>query len=279
MKGEIQPMNRKETPLCTLLLCFALLLGTAVAPLTATAEDDEENRVEKVHKIVIDCEEGSGEDCQRQIRIEKIGDDSHVMHLGDHEMTWVTKGEHGSHFGFGPAHLGSGAFLGVQLIDLTAELRSHFGVSADEGVMVARVVDDSPAFRAGLTAGDIITRIDGESVASASSLAHSIRGREEGDLVDLEVWRDGSAESFQATLDRQEFAGGMHRSIMIDCGDDESDCAAHVLGGSHRAMAIDCPPGEECEIGIECREGDCDCTLNGDSIDCAELHAVHEPGD
>ena len=104
-------MNRKETPLCTLLLCFALLLGTAVAPLTATAEDDQEIRVEKVHKIVIDCEEGFGEDCQRQIRIEKIGDGSHVMHLGDHEMTWVTKGEHGTHYSFGPAHLGSGASL------------------------------------------------------------------------------------------------------------------------------------------------------------------------
>ena len=103
--------------------------------------------------------------------------------------------------------------------------------------MVAKVVDDSPAFRAGLVAGDIITRIDGESVASAGSLARSIRSRDEGEIVDLEIWRDGSAELLQATLDRRQPASGMHRSIMIDCGDEEGDCAAHVLGGSHHVMA------------------------------------------
>jgi hypothetical protein len=71
----------------------------------------------------------------------------------------------------------------------------------------------------------------------------------------------------------------MHRSIMIDCGDDEADCAAHFHRGSHHAMAVDCPEGEDCAIEIDCSDGDCDCTLNGDSVDCADLHAAQDSGD
>ena len=41
-------------------------------------------------------------------------------------------------------------YLGVQLLDLTPELRVHFGVSEDSGVMISQIVEDSPAAAAGL---------------------------------------------------------------------------------------------------------------------------------
>ena len=47
----------------------------------------------------------------------------------------------------------------------------------------------------------------------------------------------------------------------------------------HHGTAVDCPDGEECEVKIDCDDGDCDCTLNGETIDCEELHMEHGPQD
>jgi len=161
-------MNRNRNPIQAIVLALVLLLVGTVTGVIAADEEDAEVHVKKVYKIVADCEEDSGEDCERQIRIEKLGDGSHTMHVGDHEMVWIEGDDDGAHhYSFGSGFEGRGGFLGVQLTDLTAELRTHFGVAADAGVMVAKVVDDSAAFRAGLAAGDIITRVDGESIGSS----------------------------------------------------------------------------------------------------------------
>ena len=91
--------------------------------------------------------------------------------------------------------LGSG-FLGVQLTPLTPELRVHFGVAEDTGVMVARVEEGGPAHAAGIRVGDILSAIDGERIDSGRQLSRAVRKKEEGDLVMLELYRDGSLESY-----------------------------------------------------------------------------------
>lgn len=95
-------------------------------------------------------------------------------------------------------------FLGVELTALTPELRQHFGVPGDSGVMIARVVEDSAAATAGLAVGDIITRIDGEAVTSAGSVGRAVRQKEGGEIVDVEVWRDGSLRTLTVTLGERE---------------------------------------------------------------------------
>ena len=105
-----------------------------------------------------------------------------------------------------PVHIGraSRGFLGVEPTSLTPELRQHFGVPGDAGVMVARVVEDSAAAAAGLAVGDIITRIDGEEILSASGLGRAVRERSGGEAVEIEYWRDGAAATATATLGEQE---------------------------------------------------------------------------
>jgi membrane-associated protease RseP (regulator of RpoE activity) len=98
----------------------------------------------------------------------------------------------------------SGGYLGVELTELTPELRLHFGVPDDRGVMIGRVEDDSPATAAGLAVGDIVTAIDGEPVESSWDLSLAVRRHDGGDAVDLEVWRDGRALDLTATLDERE---------------------------------------------------------------------------
>jgi len=135
---------------------------------------------------------------------------------------------HGRRFFFrGPGNwavLAGGTYLGVELTEMTPELRTHFGVPEDVGVLVARVSPSSPAESAGLEAGDIVTAVDGEDVSSARQLSRLIRGHEEGDSVVLDVWRDGRLAQRSASLSERDSAsaGSVHR-FAFGC-DDGDDC-------------------------------------------------------
>jgi membrane-associated protease RseP (regulator of RpoE activity) len=101
-------------------------------------------------------------------------------------------------------HALGGGYLGVELVPLTAELRSHFGAPGDRGVMISRVAEGSPAERAGLAVGDIVTDVDGEGIEGTWDLSRAIRGHEGGELADLVVWRDGTSLDFQVELAETE---------------------------------------------------------------------------
>jgi serine protease Do len=62
--------------------------------------------------------------------------------------------------------------LGVTVDELTPQLGEYFGVK--DGVLVAAVADDSPAARAGLKAGDVITSVDGHAVRSRGDLSREL---------------------------------------------------------------------------------------------------------
>jgi membrane-associated protease RseP (regulator of RpoE activity) len=84
-------------------------------------------------------------------------------------------------------------YFGVALTDLTPELRTHFGVPEDAGVMVAKVEPGSPAEKAGLKVGDILTRLDGHAIKSSWAVTAKARGLEDGQQIPFEVWRNGKA--------------------------------------------------------------------------------------
>jgi membrane-associated protease RseP (regulator of RpoE activity) len=83
-----------------------------------------------------------------------------------------------------------GGYLGVRLIDLTPELREYFGVPRDAGVLVASVEAESPAGKAGIKAGDVVTAADGGRVDSPRDLSRAVRRKKAGDQVQLDVSRD-----------------------------------------------------------------------------------------
>lgn len=114
---------------------------------------------------------------------------------------------HGGHGGPFTMRLGKQGYLGVDLTALTPELLTHFGVAGEHGVLVSRVEEDSPAEAAGLLVGDVLTRIDGEEVTSASRLAQLVRDREEGDVASIEYWRDGKVSTASATIAERERCG------------------------------------------------------------------------
>ncbi len=93
-----------------------------------------------------------------------------------------------------------GGYLGVRSIEMTPELRQHFGAPKESGVLVGTVEADSPAAKAGVQVGDIITAVDGEAIDSTRELSRSVRRHREGDRVRIDLLRDRSKKSLSATV-------------------------------------------------------------------------------
>ncbi len=99
---------------------------------------------------------------------------------------------------------GKRGFLGVDLLELTPELRRHFDAGDDAGVLVAHVESGSPAALAGLLVGDVLVAIEGKPVKGWWDLREIVAPRKTGDVVSLEIVRDGARRQLQATLVERE---------------------------------------------------------------------------
>jgi len=88
--------------------------------------------------------------------------------------------------------------IGVATTQLTKQLADYFGVADGKGVLVTSVEDDSPAAKAGLKAGDVITAIDGEKVDGSGDLARGINNKKEGDVT-LTVIRNKNQRTMTVT--------------------------------------------------------------------------------
>lgn len=98
----------------------------------------------------------------------------------------------------------SGGYLGVEIVDLTPELRQHFGAPREVGVMVGRVEPGSPAARAGLKVADVVTRIGGEPVHDSWGFSGEVSSRQAREVLSLTLVRDGKERLVEATLEQRE---------------------------------------------------------------------------
>ncbi len=137
------------------------------------------------------------------------------------------------------------AFLGVEAADLTPELREHFGVPRDAGVMLSKILDGSAAEAAGLLVGDVVTRVDGEEIESMSELGRAIRRKEGGESAEIEYWRGGEMYQATATLEARERCsidiGDPLREIRLEdlsrLGALGIEIGGEALGGALEALA------------------------------------------
>jgi membrane-associated protease RseP (regulator of RpoE activity) len=93
-------------------------------------------------------------------------------------------------------------WLGVTLQSLSEGLRDGMGYDG-EGVLVNRVMDGSPADRAGLRQGDVIVRFNGRSAESPEQLTRLVRDARVGQTVSMTIVRDGDRRSLTARLGRR----------------------------------------------------------------------------
>lgn len=112
---------------------------------------------------------------------------------------WAWKGKPGEAFSFRFNERGR---LGVSIQSLEGQLAEYFGTSS--GVLVNSVEKDSPAAKAGVKAGDVVTAINGKAVSEPSALVDAVRDAEDGATLTIDLIRDKKPQSVTATLEKRE---------------------------------------------------------------------------
>ncbi len=128
--------------------------------------------------------------------------------------------------------------LGVRIEDLSEELGEYFDTK--DGALVMSVVEESPAAKAGIKAGDVIKEIDGSKIEEADDVPEALENRKDGDVVKVKLVRKGRENSFDVTLkgceSHGECCGGKHGG-------------GHMFwSGPHGGSCIMVPDMEDLEI-------------------------------
>lgn len=93
-------------------------------------------------------------------------------------------------------------WLGVSVQAVTPELARSFGLEGENGALVAEVVKESPADKAGLKSGDIILEFDGKPIREMNALPRLVAGTPVGKKVVLTILRNGKQEEVPVTIER-----------------------------------------------------------------------------
>ncbi len=112
-------------------------------------------------------------------------------------------------FSFG----GKRGYLGVVLEGLSEQLGDYFGAKDGEGALITEVEEDSPAEKAGLKAGDVIVKIDGEEVEDPGDVVEVVTGKEEGDKVEVDVLRNKKKKTFTLEVAERESTFGSLKGL------------------------------------------------------------------
>jgi serine protease Do len=91
-------------------------------------------------------------------------------------------------------------WLGVQIQPVTAEIADSLGMKKAEGAMVAEPQAGSPAAKAGIEAGDVITTVNGKAVKDARELARTVGEMAPDTSVKLDILRKGENKTLTVTL-------------------------------------------------------------------------------
>ncbi|MGI8882767.1 MAG: PDZ domain-containing protein [Pyrinomonadaceae bacterium] len=92
----------------------------------------------------------------------------------------------------------SGRQIGVGISTLTKQLGEHFGAADGRGLLINNVRENSPAAKAGLKAGDIITEIEGKEIKNSLDLTRALNEKKEGEIT-LTIIRDRNRQTVRVT--------------------------------------------------------------------------------
>jgi serine protease Do len=92
--------------------------------------------------------------------------------------------------------------LGISIREINEELSKQYNM--DEGLYIVQVTEFSPAEKAGLQAGDLIVKFDGQRIKTFDELKAIRDTKEEGDIVSVEVVRNGENKTFNVQLEAKE---------------------------------------------------------------------------
>lgn len=91
-------------------------------------------------------------------------------------------------------------YLGIGINDVTPDNAKFFDLKDNSGALVSQVTPDSPASRAGMQVGDVITEVNGNKVESATDLQLIVSQHSPGTEMSMHVLRNGKPETLQVKL-------------------------------------------------------------------------------
>ncbi len=171
----------------------------------------------------------------------------------------------------------SRGWIGVQIQPVTQDIADSLGLKKAEGALVAEPQRGSPADKAGIESGDVITAVNGESVKDARVLARKIGSLAPGESVKLTMLRDGKEKSIelklgelpnnlQARADRGgDRRGGMSRSDVPRLGLSVAPASSVAGAGKDGVVVTDVNPNSvAAERGF--KEGDVILEVGGKEV-------------
>ncbi len=90
--------------------------------------------------------------------------------------------------------------LGISPLNLTPVIASQIGVPVQEGIIVARVLEDSDAQSAGLRGGDVIVAMNGQPIRNTGDLSRFLLDHPPGQRISVRLYRGGAELETEATL-------------------------------------------------------------------------------
>ncbi|MFA5266316.1 MAG: Do family serine endopeptidase, partial [Opitutaceae bacterium] len=166
-------------------------------------------------------------------------------------------------------------YLGVSIQNLTPALAESFGIKPGAGVAVIDVESGSPADKAGLRSGDVISTLNNKTISESSEISLAISQTEPGSKITLEVLRDGKTEKIDTTV------GTQPRNRRVNGEEDDSSALSSNNGSDTGVLngvsVADIDPASRREMNIPAK-------LRGALItdvapDSASARAGLKPGD
>jgi serine protease Do len=164
------------------------------------------------------------DDDMHDSHFEHYGDGEHKVIVmsgsGDDDFVW-SSGEDMA-FGFDDDR----GYMGVNLDDLNEQMGEYFGVEDGKGALVTEVVEDSPAAKAGLKAGDVIVRLGEKEIDSSSALHKAVADTEPEQQMSVKVMRKGQSKDMSITLG--EVPEGSFSKRIEFIGEDDDHFTVHA---------------------------------------------------
>jgi serine protease Do len=91
-------------------------------------------------------------------------------------------------------------YMGVTIQQLDDDIASSLGITKNDGELIAKVEPDGPAAKAGMKAGDVVTRVNGQAVTQDQTLSYLVANLKPGARVPFEVLRNGQHLTLTITL-------------------------------------------------------------------------------
>lgn len=143
----------------------------------------------------------------------------------------------------------SRGWLGVSIQPMTPELATSFGLDRQTGVLVNQVLADGPAAQAGIRRGDILLTLGGKEVRGVRELQLLVASTPAGEMVTVEVLRDGKRQRFQVRVALQE-AGSAAATAPADQNEAFGLSVVAEPGSGIVVVAVD-PAGPAAQAGVQ----------------------------